>query len=116
MRFFGSLLLYVLGFSLAIASIVDNNPKAGQLTLSKPAQRIIALTPDIAELLYEIGAEKQVVGVSIDTNYPKSFAKLPQVSDLSHVNIEKVLMLKPNLILTKTEMILIIGTTTILNT
>ncbi len=98
LRFVGTFLLYVLGFSLATASIEDSNPKAGQLTLSKPAQRIIALTPDIAELLYEVGAEKQVVGVSIDTNYPKSFVKLPQVSDLSHINIEKVLMLKPNLI------------------
>jgi iron complex transport system substrate-binding protein len=61
--------------------------------------RIISLAPNLTEMLYAVGAGDELVGVSEGSNYPKSAQKLPVIADFEHIDLEKVLSLKPTLIL-----------------
>jgi vitamin B12 transport system substrate-binding protein len=64
-----------------------------------PAKRIIALAPHLVENLYSIGAGTLIVGSSEHADYPAAAQAIPRVSHYSAVNIEKILALKPDLIL-----------------
>jgi iron complex transport system substrate-binding protein len=64
-----------------------------------PPQRIIALTPHLTELLYAVGAGSQVVGVDSASDYPKAAQLLPRVGDYSRINFERILALKPDLVI-----------------
>ena len=45
-----------------------------EVVLLKPARRVISLAPHITELIYSLGAEKQIVGTVKYSDYPpKSF-------------------------------------------
>jgi iron complex transport system substrate-binding protein len=66
--------------------------------------RIVSLAPSNTEILFAIGAGKQVVGVTDYCNYPpevlelKKEGKLATVGGYSTVNIERVIALKPDLV------------------
>ncbi len=64
-----------------------------------PPQRIIALAPHLVENLFSIGAGERIVGTSAYADYPAAAKQIPQVSDYSGVQIEKILALKPDLVL-----------------
>jgi len=72
---------------------------AGQnLEFSRPPQRIISLAPHLTELLFAVGAGAQVVGVDGASDYPAAAQTLPRVGDYSRVNFERILALKPDLV------------------
>lgn len=66
--------------------------------LDKPAQRIVTLSPHSTELVYDIGAGKQVIATTRFSDYPKETANLPTVGDVHQLDIEKIISLKPDLI------------------
>lgn len=75
------------------------------MTGTRPAQaaggqRILSLGPSITEMLYTLGLESRVVGVTSYCNYPPQAAKKPKVGAAVDLNEEKVISLKPDLILT----------------
>ncbi|TLS77569.1 cobalamin-binding protein [Mariprofundus erugo] len=61
------------------------------------AERILALSPHACEMLYAIGAARQVVGAVSWCDYPQAAAKLPRVGSYEHINVEAALRLKPDL-------------------
>lgn len=90
-------LLLAVPAQAAAIRLVDD---AGQvLELDRPPQRIISLTPHLTELLFAVGAGAQVVGVDSASDYPRAARTLPRVGDYSRVNFERVLALKPDLVL-----------------
>ncbi len=68
------------------------------LNLPRPPQRIIALTPHLTELLFAVGAGAQMAGADSASDYPVAAQALPRIGDYSRVNFERVLALKPDLI------------------
>lgn len=84
------LLFYVFAAS-CIASELTNQQKQ-QL-------RIIALAPHIVESLYEIGAGEQIIGTSEHADYPDAAKELLRVGNYASLQIEKILQLKPDIIL-----------------
>jgi cobalamin transport system substrate-binding protein len=60
--------------------------------------RIISLVPSATEMLFAIGAGSRVVGVSSYDSYPPAVTKLPRVGALIDPNVEKILSLKPDLV------------------
>jgi len=60
--------------------------------------RIISLVPAATEMLYAIGAGPRVVAVSSYDKYPPEVTKLPNVGALIDPNVERVLSLKPDLV------------------
>ena len=66
-------------------------------------ERIISLKPNLTEILFALGVGDQVVGVTQFCDYPAQVQSLPKVADYINVNVEKVLTLRPDLILTSEE-------------
>ena len=72
---------------------------AGQtLEFRQPPQRIISLTPHLTELLFAVGAGSQVVGVDSASDFPAAAQSRPRVGDFGRINFERVLALKPDLV------------------
>jgi len=61
--------------------------------------RIISLVPAATEMLYAIGAGSRVVAVSSYDTYPPEVTKLPNVGALLDPNVERILSLKPALVI-----------------
>ncbi len=62
-------------------------------------RRIICLTEESVEILYELGQEKRIVGVSSFVKRPQQAQLLPKVSLFTSSNISKILELSPDLVL-----------------
>ncbi|MBD1389684.1 cobalamin-binding protein [Neiella sp. HB171785] len=62
-------------------------------------KRVIALAPNLVELIYAIGAGPQLVGVVEHCNFPAEASKLPTVGNYAQLNIEQVLALKPDVVI-----------------
>lgn len=61
--------------------------------------RIVCLTEESVETLFEIGAGDLIVGVSSFVKRPDAAMKLPKVSMFTSSNIKKIKELKPDLVL-----------------
>ena len=73
--------------------------KALLATAPRHPQRIVCMTEETTETLYRIGAGELVVGVSGFTVRPPEARKKPRVSSFLDANFERILELKPDLVL-----------------
>lgn len=64
-----------------------------------PARRIVALAPNLVELAYAAGAGDRLVGASEASDYPEAARALPRVADASSVDMERLVALRPDLVL-----------------
>ena len=76
------------------------------MALSPPShpQRIVCLTAETAEVLWRLGAWERVVGVSGYTTRPPEARQKPRIGGFTSINIEKVLALKPDLVLSFSDL------------
>jgi iron complex transport system substrate-binding protein len=74
---------------------------AGTLvTLPSPARRIVSLAPHATELLFAAGAGERIVGVMSGSDHPAAATALPVVGTSSALDLEHILALRPDLIVT----------------
>ncbi|MDU6411807.1 MAG: vitamin B12 ABC transporter substrate-binding protein BtuF [Yersiniaceae bacterium] len=64
-----------------------------------PAQRVIALAPNLTELAYAAGLGPQMVAASDYADYPPGAEKLERVASWQGINLERIVALKPDLVL-----------------
>lgn len=62
------------------------------------APRILSLAPAITEMVYALGLDQSLVGVTSYCNYPPAALKKPRVGNALDLNEELVVSLKPELI------------------
>jgi iron complex transport system substrate-binding protein len=62
-------------------------------------QRIISLSPNITEILYALGLENHIVGVTDFCKYPPEAQEKTKVGTLLSPNLEVIISLKPDLII-----------------
>ena len=62
-------------------------------------KKIISLAPSNTEILYALGLENKLVGVTEYCDYPESAKDKPQIGGFSTVDIEKVVAIQPDLVL-----------------
>jgi iron complex transport system substrate-binding protein len=70
-----------------------------KINVSKPPQRIVSLAPNITEILYALDMGHRIVGVTTYSDYPDEATEKPGVGSYVHLNIEKIVSLKPDLII-----------------
>lgn len=97
-------LVFILAFFgiIPFAAFADVQLKGADgvsLTLNAPAMRVVTLAPDFAELLYDVGAGSTLVGAIAYSDHPEAAKQIPRVGDGFHVDVEKILTLKPDLVL-----------------
>ncbi|MBY0417193.1 MAG: cobalamin-binding protein, partial [Pararheinheimera sp.] len=73
------------------------------ISQAKPAQRIIALSPHLVEQLYSIGVGDRIVGTTDHADYPQQAKNIPRVGNYNQLQVEKILALKPDLVLAWTD-------------
>ena len=61
-------------------------------------RRVIAYGPSIVEFLFSMGLQDRIVGVSPYCDHPAEAARLPVVGTAVEPNVEKILVLRPDLI------------------
>jgi len=61
-------------------------------------QRIIALVPSLTEILFSLGLDERVVGVTDFATYPPAARKKPKIGSFFNLNLEKIISLHPDLI------------------
>lgn len=69
------------------------------VTIERPAERVITLAPNLTELVYAVGGEATLVGTVTLSNFPAAARALPRVGDYQRFDIERILTLKPDLVL-----------------
>ena len=69
------------------------------LVVPENPTRIIALAPSITEIIYDLGQEKRLVGVTQYSTYPAAAESLPRVGSYVRLDIEKIVALKPDICL-----------------
>ncbi len=89
---------------LAVVSCQESDPIApGVLPpippLSAAPQRIVSLAPSVTETLFALGLGDRVVGVTSYCDHPPEAKALPQVGDFVQHDIERILALKPDLVI-----------------
>jgi iron complex transport system substrate-binding protein len=96
----------VLGLSLGMAAgkvaaqpVQATDARGVVVRLEQPARRIVTLTPHLTELTYAAGAGASLAGVARFSNYPEQARHLPVVGDAVQFDVERLLMLRPDLVL-----------------
>ncbi|WP_136418925.1 cobalamin-binding protein [Herbaspirillum sp. ST 5-3] len=82
----------------AIAAIKVQDDAGDTVVLAKPAQRVVSLAPHVTELLFAAGGADRVVGTVNYSDYPPAARNIPRVGDNRNVDIERLLALKPDLL------------------
>lgn len=62
-------------------------------------ERIVSLAPSLTETLYALGVESRLVGVTDWCNYPPAAKAKPSVGQVINPSLEKIVALKPDLVL-----------------
>ena len=88
--------LFLLFFCLPALALTDDY--GNQISLEKPAGRIVSLAPHLTELLYDAGAGAKLVGAVEYSDFPPAARALPRVGNDAGINLEAVLALKPDLV------------------
>jgi iron complex transport system substrate-binding protein len=91
-----ALLISTVSFADSIGVVDD----AGRVVaLSKPAQRIVALSPHIVENLFSAGLGDKIVAAVEYSDYPKLALKIPRLGNHGNISIEAIASLKPDLVI-----------------
>jgi iron complex transport system substrate-binding protein len=64
--------------------------------------RVVTLAPNLTEMVFALGAGAKVVGADDFSNFPAAALQVPKVGGMQP-NIEKIVQLKPDLVLASTE-------------
>ncbi|HZZ13997.1 MAG TPA: cobalamin-binding protein [Paraburkholderia sp.] len=80
------------------AAITVTDDTGANVTLAAPAERVISLAPHVTELLYAAGGGAKVVGAVSYSDYPPEAKQLPRVGDNKALDLERIIALKPDLI------------------
>ena len=91
-------LIFLLQAVLLIAGSVTDQVGRTLVVPENPT-RVIALAPSITEIIYDLGQEKRLVGVTQYSTYPSEAELLPRVGSYVRLDIEKIVALKPDLCL-----------------
>ncbi|RLA59980.1 MAG: cobalamin-binding protein [Gammaproteobacteria bacterium] len=90
--------IFILALSIPANAITVQDFAGREVTLSQPAQRIVALAPHIVENLYSAGAGDRLVGVVSYSNYPAQAVGIPRVGSANAFSLEQIVALQPDLV------------------
>ena len=83
----------------ARAEITLRDDRGVAVTLARPPARIVSLLPSLTETVCALGACARVVGTDRYSNWPASVAALPKLGGIEDAQVERVVALKPDIVL-----------------
>ncbi len=85
------------GSSTSAISFKDDSGRT--FSLDKPAERVVSLAPSNTEIIYWLGAEKKLVGVTTYCDYPAAAKKKTKIGDFATPNVEKIASVDPQVVM-----------------
>ena len=73
-----------------------------RVTLPTRIDRIVSLAPNLTEIVYAVGAGDRLVGRTSYCDYPPQAKSVTEVGDTLHPSVERIIALKPELVLVST--------------
>jgi len=89
-------------FMANIASRTFVDDAGRKLYFAKSPQRVVSLAPSITEILFALGLDEQIVGVTNFCNYPPAAESKPKIG-YTHPNLESLLALRPDMVAAPSE-------------
>lgn len=87
----------------ARAEVAIRDDRGIAITLEAPPRRIVSLLPSLTESVCALGACARLVGTDRFSNWPASVAALPKLGGLEDAQIERIVALKPDVVLASTS-------------
>ncbi len=82
-------------------ALVRSPAQGGSRADRPPAPaRIVSMAPNLTEILFALGLEARIVGVTQDSDYPPAALEKPRVGTFWQPNIEAVIATGPDLVVT----------------
>ena len=81
----------------AVATVVDD--RGLPVRIAQPVRRVVSLLPSLTESVCALQACDRLVGVDRFSNWPAQVQQLPQLGGLEDTTIERLVALKPDLVL-----------------
>ena len=91
--------LFLAALPAADAAIELEDFAGRTVRLDAPAQRIVALAPDIVENVFSAGAGAKLVGAVAYSDHPPGASEIPRVGNFQSWSVESVVALRPDLVL-----------------
>jgi iron complex transport system substrate-binding protein len=66
-------------------------------------ERVVSLAPNVTEILFALGVEDRLVGVTHQCNFPPAAAAKPKVGDTLNPSLETLILLQPDLVIGTAE-------------
>ena len=67
-----------------------------ELVISDNPQRIVALAPSVTEIVFALGQEQRLVGVTQYSDFPKAAIQYPKVGSYVNLDLERIFALQPD--------------------
>ncbi len=81
------------------AKITFTDDSGRKIVLAGPVDRVVSLAPSNTEIVFWLGAEDKLVGVTDFCDYPAAAKKKPKIGDFATPNIEKISEADPQVVL-----------------
>ena len=95
-----ALVLALGGAIQARATVVTTDDTGATVTLAAPASRIVSLAPHATELLFAVGAGPRIVATLDTSDFPAAAKSIPRVGDARALDLERIVALGPDLVVT----------------
>jgi iron complex transport system substrate-binding protein len=82
------------GFPLAV-----RDDRGATIRLAAPPRRVVSLAPSLTEIVFLLGRQELLAGVTRYCNFPPPAASLPKVGGVTDPDVERVVALAPDLVL-----------------
>jgi len=93
-----SLLIILFGpGSSAAATLIDALQRS--VTVPDHPQRIVSLVPSVTEVLFALGVEDRIVGVTRFCTYPPAARNKPSIGDYADPGLEAIALQQPDLVI-----------------
>jgi len=74
-----------------------------EVSVNGPPKRMVSLAPSLTEIVYAVQAQDALAGVTTICDYPSEAVKKPKIGGMVNPSLEKILTLRPDLVLATTE-------------
>lgn len=97
----GFLVLFVAGCGEKVEregnfTVLDD--RGVKVAFSRTPERAVSLVPSVTEVIFALGAEAELVGVTTFCNHPPQASEKPKVGDFSNPSLERIVALKPEVV------------------
>lgn len=73
-----------------------------RVSLPAVVDRVVSLAPNLTEIMFAVGAGDRLVGRTSYCDYPAEAKKIAEVGDTLHPSLERIIALKPQVVLVST--------------